>query len=70
MNSTVRARKGLMVMIKEIATRDLRYDIGAEAGSDAVHKSPRYSYAVRIGIRRYSGTANRHSRIIANGSPR
>ena len=35
-------------MITRIHTRDARYDIGTEAGSDAVHKNPRYSYAVTL----------------------
>lgn len=33
-------------MISRISTCDVRYDIGTEAGSDAVHRNPRYSYAV------------------------
>ncbi len=35
-------------MIKCITTRDARYDIGTEAGSDAIHRNPRYSYAVTL----------------------
>ncbi|MES2997383.1 MAG: enolase C-terminal domain-like protein [Verrucomicrobiota bacterium] len=35
-------------MIKNISTRDARYDIGTQAGSDAVHKNPTYSYAVTL----------------------
>lgn len=35
-------------MIASIATRDLRYDIGAAAGSDAIHRNPTYSYAATL----------------------
>lgn len=35
-------------MITSIRTRDLRYDIGTQAGSDAIHKDPKYSYAVTL----------------------
>lgn len=35
-------------MISRISTRDLRYDIGTEAGSDAIHRDPKYSYAVTL----------------------
>lgn len=35
-------------MIKKITTRDARYDLGAGAGSDAVHQNPQYSYAVTL----------------------
>ena len=35
-------------MITSIATRDVRYDIGTEAGSDAIHRDPTYSYAVTL----------------------
>lgn len=35
-------------MIRRITTRDLRYDIGTQAGSDAIHKDPQYSYAVTL----------------------
>lgn len=35
-------------MITSITTRDLRYDIGATAGSDAIHRNPTYSYAVTL----------------------
>ncbi|MCP5534849.1 MAG: mandelate racemase [Akkermansiaceae bacterium] len=35
-------------MISEILTRDARYDIGTQAGSDAIHKNPEYSYAVTL----------------------
>jgi L-fuconate dehydratase len=35
-------------MIKGITTRDARYDIGTQAGSDAIHKDPKYSYAVTL----------------------
>lgn len=35
-------------MIARLATRDLRYDIGTQAGSDAIHKDPKYSYAVTL----------------------
>lgn len=35
-------------MITSITTRDLRYDIGTQAGSDAIHKDPKYSYAVTL----------------------
>lgn len=35
-------------MITNITTRDLRYDIGTQAGSDAIHKDPKYSYAVTL----------------------
>jgi len=33
-------------VIKKIQTRDARYDIGNQAGSDAIHRDPTYSYAV------------------------
>lgn len=32
-------------MITSITTRDARYDIGTQAGSDAIHRDPTYSYA-------------------------
>jgi L-fuconate dehydratase len=32
-------------MIQSISTRDARYDIGNQAGSDAIHRDPTYSYA-------------------------
>lgn len=35
-------------MISRISTRDLRYDIGTQAGSDAIHRDPKYSYAVTL----------------------
>ena len=35
-------------MIHRISTRDARYDIGTQAGSDAIHKDPKYSYAVTL----------------------
>ena len=35
-------------MIQEIQTRDARYDIGDQAGSDAIHRDPTYSYAVTL----------------------
>jgi len=35
-------------MIKDISTRDVRYPIGGEHGSDAIHKDPVYSYAVTL----------------------
>lgn len=35
-------------MIQEIQTRDARYDIGNQAGSDAIHRDPTYSYAVTL----------------------
>lgn len=35
-------------MITQIRTRDARYDIGTQAGSDAIHKNPEYSYAVTL----------------------
>jgi L-fuconate dehydratase len=35
-------------MIKEAATRDVRYPIGAGHGSDAIHRAPIYSYAVTL----------------------
>lgn len=35
-------------MIHHITTRDARYDIGTQAGSDAIHKDPKYSYAVTL----------------------
>lgn len=35
-------------MIQSIRTRDARYDIGTQAGSDAIHKNPKYSYAVTL----------------------
>lgn len=35
-------------MIHSITTRDLRYDIGKQAGSDAIHRDPKYSYAVTL----------------------
>ncbi|MCX6970502.1 MAG: mandelate racemase [Verrucomicrobia bacterium] len=35
-------------MISGISTRDARYPIGGEHGSDAIHKDPVYSYAVTL----------------------
>ncbi|NWK56176.1 mandelate racemase [Verrucomicrobiaceae bacterium N1E253] len=35
-------------MIKSIQTNDTRFDIGDQAGSDAIHKNPQYSYAVTL----------------------
>jgi L-fuconate dehydratase len=35
-------------VIKGISTRDVRYPIGGEHGSDAIHKDPVYSYAVTL----------------------
>ena len=35
-------------MIKEAATRDVRYPIGAGHGSDAIHRAPIYSFAVTL----------------------
>ncbi|MBP7142300.1 MAG: hypothetical protein KBA71_10365 [Opitutaceae bacterium] len=35
-------------MIVTCSTHDARFDIGTQAGSDAVHKNPRYSYAVTL----------------------
>lgn len=35
-------------MIARISNRDARYDIGTQAGSDAIHKNPTYSYAVTL----------------------
>jgi L-fuconate dehydratase len=35
-------------MIQSINTRDARFDIGTQAGSDAIHKNPEYSYAVTL----------------------
>ena len=35
-------------MIRNISTRDARYPIGGEHGSDAIHKDPVYSYAVTL----------------------
>ena len=35
-------------MITRISTRDARYDIGTDTGSDAIHRNPQYSYAVTI----------------------
>lgn len=34
--------------IARISTADKRYDIGTQAGSDAIHKDPKYSYAVTL----------------------
>lgn len=33
-------------MIKQVYTKDIRYTLDANAGSDAIHKNPKYSYAV------------------------
>lgn len=35
-------------MIQSLSTRDVRYPIGGEHGSDAIHKDPVYSYAVTL----------------------
>jgi L-fuconate dehydratase len=35
-------------VIRNISTRDVRYPIGGEHGSDAIHKDPVYSYAVTL----------------------
>ena len=35
-------------MIRNVSTRDVRYPIGGEHGSDAIHKDPVYSYAVTL----------------------
>ena len=35
-------------MITRTNTRDARYDIGTEMGSDAIHRNPQYSYAVTL----------------------
>ncbi len=35
-------------MITSVSTRDARYDIGDQAGSDAIHVDPTYSYAATL----------------------
>ncbi|MBT8037010.1 MAG: mandelate racemase [Verrucomicrobiae bacterium] len=35
-------------MIQSINLRDARYDIGTQAGSDAIHRDPTYSYATTL----------------------
>lgn len=35
-------------MIQSISSRDARYDIGTQAGSDAIHRDPTYSYATTL----------------------
>jgi L-fuconate dehydratase len=39
-------RRGLAMLIREIAARDARYALESGEGSDAVHSNPQYSFAV------------------------